>query len=257
MLRRTLFTIIAFFPLLLSAQKDSVNSAVYDWKDPVTPSGKAIKTTVLIEGQVYDMEWLQMSANSLAVSSSPVSMTVPGDEEHLYFIRQGSVNFTLQNTANEIGAGSIALLMPGEKYSLRNVGGEACEYYILKYRSKLPMDTDRGEKAGGSFVINWNDIPFKPHDKGGRRDFFERPTAMAKRLEMHVTTLNGGIKSHDPHTHRAEEIVLMVEGDTEMQIGQGFYKGKSGSVYYLGSNILHAIRNEGTSPCTYYAFQFE
>jgi (S)-ureidoglycine aminohydrolase len=80
---------------------------------------------------------------------------------------------------------------------------------------------------------------------------------MMKRLEIHVTTLNAGLKSHEPHTHRAEEIVLMIEGNTEMQIGESFCKGKEGSIFFLGSNISHAIRNEGTKPCTYFAIQFE
>jgi len=80
---------------------------------------------------------------------------------------------------------------------------------------------------------------------------------MQKYFEIHVTTLKEGLRSHDPHTHRAEEIVLMIEGDTEMQIGEKFYKGKTGDFFYLGSNVLHAIRNEGTKSCMYFAIQFE
>ncbi len=74
---------------------------------------------------------------------------------------------------------------------------------------------------------------------------------------MHVTTLKEGVRSHDPHTHRAEEIVLMIAGNTEMQIGEKFYKGTTGDFYYLGSNVLHAIKNVDTKPCMYFAFQFE
>ena len=74
---------------------------------------------------------------------------------------------------------------------------------------------------------------------------------------MHVSTLKLDKKSHDPHTHQAEELILVMDGNTEMQIGQKFYQGKEGSIYYMGSNILHAIRNVGAVPCTYFAFQFE
>ena len=74
---------------------------------------------------------------------------------------------------------------------------------------------------------------------------------------MHVTTLNAGLKSHDPHTHLAKEIIVMMQGNTEMQIGEKFFKGKEGSVYFMESNVLHGIRNEGTTPCTYFAIQFE
>jgi len=111
--------------------------------------------------------------------------------------------------------------------------------------------------AKASFVKDWNKIEFKPHDKGGIRHYFERPTAMCKRLEMHVTTLKEGIKSHEPHQHRAEEIVLIIDNKTEMQIADKFYKGGSGDMYYLGSNVSHAIRNDGKGTCMYFAFQFE
>ncbi len=119
------------------------------------------------------------------------------------------------------------------------------------------MDLARGQASGGSFVKDWNKIPFKPHDKGGIRNYFEKETAMSKRFEMHVTTLKEGIKSHEPHTHRAEEIVLVIENKTEMQMDDKFYKGGPGDIYYLGSNVSHAIRNDGKGTCTYFAFQFE
>jgi (S)-ureidoglycine aminohydrolase len=104
---------------------------------------------------------------------------------------------------------------------------------------------------------DWNKIEFKPHDKGGVRNYFETSTAMCKRLEMHVTTLNAGLKSHDPHTHVAEEIILMMDGKTEMQIDKNLYKGKEGSIFFVNSGELHGIKNEGITPCTYFAFQFE
>ena len=163
----------------------------------------------------------------------------------------------LKDTNYSIGAGSVALLMPGENFSLQNQNTQPCRYYIMKYRSKLPLDMERGKSSGGSLVKDWSRIEFKPHDKGGIRNFFERPTAMCKRLELYVSTLKQLLKSHDPHTHRAEEIVLVADNKTEMQIGDKFYKGNTGSIYYLGSNVLHAIQNDGAGTCTYFAFQFE
>jgi (S)-ureidoglycine aminohydrolase len=149
----------------------------------------------------------------------------------------------------------VAVLMPGQKYSLKITGKEDCSFFSMNYRSKKPMDIVRG---GKSFIKIWEQIPFKPNSIGsGRRDFFELPTAMQKRFEMHVTTLKEGIKSHEPHTHRAEEIVLIIEGETEMQLGNGIVKTVVGGFYYLGSNVSHAIKNIGKKPCMYFAFQFE
>ena len=108
-----------------------------------------------------------------------------------------------------------------------------------------------------SQIIDYVKIEFTPHDKGGIRRYFDRKSAMSERLEMHATTLNPGITSHEPHTHVPAEIVIMITGNTEMIIGDGLFKGEAGDIYFLGSNIPHGIRNIGDEQCMYLAFQFE
>ena len=115
----------------------------------------------------------------------------------------------------------------------------------------------RAAASGGSAVLDWKKVAFRSHDKGGRRNFFDRPTAMCARFEMHVTTLNVGLQSHDPHTHAPEEIILVTAGETKMQIADKFFPGTPGSIYYAGTKVPHAIENTGKAPCTYFAFQFE
>ena len=184
-------------------------------------------------------------------------MIVPATEEQLYIIKKGTLTVGINDSVYTLVRGSIVLLLPGQNFSIQNENAAPCDYYVMKYRSRNPMDLERGKTSGGSFIKDWNNIIFKPNDKGGTRNYFQRPTAMAKRLDMHVTTLKAGLKSHEPHTHRAAEMVVMIDGRTEMQIGQKFYKGNEGDVYYLASNVLHGIRNIGSEPCTYFAIQFE
>jgi (S)-ureidoglycine aminohydrolase len=212
-----------------------------------------ILSSVLFEGSAHDMKFLQMTANTLLPAKEKIKLQVPNNEEYLVLIKTGTLTINIKDSSWSIGSGSIALLMPDEKYSVQNMSPDSCDYYLMKYRSKTPVN----KTLGVSFVKDWNKIEFKPHDRGGIRHYFERPTAMCKRLEMHVTTLKEGIKSHEPHTHRAEEIVLIINNKTEMQIADKFYKGGAGDVYYLGSSVSHAIRNDGKGPCTYFAFQFE
>lgn len=245
------------FALLFSVDADPIKSGVYDWKQPAANIQREIRSSVLFEGTAHDMEWMQMNANELKQSNRKANVGLPGTEEHLYIVRKGTLTVTLKDSTYSLVPGSVLVLMPGEMVFIQNKLPEPCSYYVLKLRSKLPADRNRGEESGGSIVVDWTKVPFRSHGKGGVRNYFERPTAMGTRLEMHVTTLNAGLKSHDPHTHRAEELVIMIEGNTEMQIGEQFYKGKEGSVFFLGSNISHAIRNEGTTACTYFAFQFE
>jgi len=256
-MRLSIITILVFISVFSAAQTDSVLSGVYYWQQPVKKAKRNIKSAVLFEGKTHDMQWMKVSGNILATSKKENKIKVPQNEEQIIIVKKGVLDINLDKTNYHLVSGSVIVLLPGESASVVNLQADDCEYYHLQYKSKMPVNTERGKKAGGSFVKDFRQIEFKPHDKGGIRNYFERPTAMGKRLEMHVTTLNPGIKSHEPHTHRAEEIVLMIEGNTEMQIDKGFKQGSEGALYYLGSNVPHAIRNIGKEPCMYFAFQFE
>jgi len=254
-MKKTL-AILFLLPLYTLAQQDSVLSGVYSWNEPATSTKNKISSTVLLEGKAYDFKWIQLTANSLNPSPARIKQTVPKNQEQLIIIKTGTLQIGFGDSTFALNAGSVAVLMPGEKILLNST--QPCSFYIMKYQSIAPTDTERGKKNGGSFVKLWEAIPFKPNNNGGgRRDFFEQPTAMQKRFEMHVTTLKEGLRSHDPHTHRAEEIIIMIEGTTEMQIGEKFAKGKTGDFFYLGSNVLHGITNIGTKSCMYFAIQFE
>jgi len=229
---------------------------VYKWSEPNSLKKNKIASTVLLEGKVHDFEWIQLSSNTIASATKEIKQTVPSNEEHLIIIKTGTLNFQLGDSTFVLDPGSVAVLMPGEKFSM--AVNQPGSFYTMKYRSKAPIDLERFKNSGGSFVKLWDSIPFKPNSiGGGGRNYFNKPTAMQKRFEMHVTTLKEGVRSHDPHTHRAEEIVLIIKGNTEMQVREKFYKGTTGDFYYLGSNVLHAIKNVGTKPCMYFAFQFE
>lgn len=255
-MKKIINLVLIFLPALAFSQRDSVLSGVYKWKEPGTSKKNKVTSTVLLEGKVHDFEWMQVSANSLNPSPERIKQSVPKNQEQLIIIKKGVLQITVGDSTFALNAGSVAVLMPGEKIIINCT--QPCVFYVMKYRSKAPKDAERGKKYGGSFIKFWGGISYKPtNNGGGRKDYFERPTAMQKRFEMHVTALKEGVRSHDPHTHRAEEIVLMIDGDTEMQIGDKFYKGTTGDFFYLGSNVLHAIKNIGATDCIYFAIQFE
>jgi len=236
-----------------------IPSTKYSWKTPDEKAGKNIRMTELFEGSGHDMEYVQMMCVDLQSAKKKTNVKVPADEEHLLIIKSGKLTISFRDSTWALGPGSIALLMPNEKYSILQLGQNPCRYYRMAYRSRSPVDMERGLSSGGSFVRDWNQLPFIQHARGGTRRYFERATAMSKRFEMHVTTLKEGLKSHEPHTHRAEEIILMLEDEsqTEMLIGENFEHGEAGDIYYVGSNIRHGIKNTGSHPCSYFAFQFE
>ena len=175
----------------------------------------------------------------------------------MIIIKEGEVKVSLKQENKVLVPGSTVLVMANDEYKIENVDNAGTTYYVFLYKSKAPPDVERGIATGGSFITDWNDLEFHPHDKGGLWQYFSRPTSMTKRFDIHVTSLNAGIKSHEPHTHRAAEIVLIIKGNTEMYIDNRFYKGTSGDLYFLGSNVLHAIQNIGAEPSMYFAIQWE
>jgi (S)-ureidoglycine aminohydrolase len=193
----------------------------------------------------------------LEPGNAPHGSHVHADTEEIVFVKDGEIEVTLNNEKKIIGKGSVAVFMPGDEHGIENISKSQATYYIIKYKSKKAMDVERGKSAGGSIILDWKDIPFKTHNRGGVRKFFDRKSAMSERIEMHVTTLNPNIKSHEPHTHAPAEILIMMEGTTEEEIDGNTYQGEAGDIYFLGSSSSHAIKNTGTKPCMYLAFQWE
>jgi (S)-ureidoglycine aminohydrolase len=210
--------------------------------------------------QVVDGSGAVLSNLEIHVTTlNPGTGPQPGNkhaEEVMLIIKEGSLKVRIQDKNQILGPGSIAFAIPQDEIGVENMGTGKATYYVLKFK-KDSVDYQRAVTAGGSFMMNWNDIKFSPHDRGGVRQYFNRPTAMLRRFDIHVTTLNAGIKSHEPHTHKVEEIVLLIEGNAEMQIANSFKKAATGDLIYLESMVPHAIKNDDTKPIMYYAIQWE
>lgn len=241
--------IISFTAL---AQMQPVASDVFTWKNDNSATGNnSIQKMFSGSGAILSSH--QLIAHTLGENS--IYQILPSDAEHFFIIKEGAVSVKLNSSHAVLGKGSVICLMPGDSLSMQPSGGRVA-LYQMSYHSTASPDAQRGRNAGGSFLVDWNAIPFKPHDKGGVRQFFDRPTAMLHRFDIHVTTLNPHNKSHDPHTHKNEEIIVMLQGNAEMQIGTEHTKANGGDVVYLGSNVLHNLTNIGTVPCVYYAIQW-
>ena len=103
-----------------------------------------------------------------------------------------------------------------------------------------------------SGVYNWDQLTVQPTDVGQRRSLFDSPTATANNLEFHITTLNPGQQSHAPHRHGNEELVMLKEGTLEAILNGKTIPMPTGSVLFIAPNDLHAVRNVGTTPATYF-----
>jgi (S)-ureidoglycine aminohydrolase len=247
-----------FVSITTIGQADSVKTWVYSWKNLKPVKEETRERRQVFQGYTHSLQDLEIHVTTIEPGKSPHPPHVHADSEELIIVKNGKLTVTINGKTEELGPGSVAMAMPGDEHGFNNAGESAATYYVIKYKAKLPADAVRGKDAGGSFMIDYKNVAFTPHDKGGVRRFFERPTAMMKRYEMHVTTLNEGLKSHDPHTHVAEEIILMIQGDATMQIGRdNFLRFQTGDVVFLNSNIAHALKNTGRGACTYFAFQWQ
>ena len=154
-----------------------------------------------------------------------------------------------------MGPGSVAIALPGEALELSNAGPSDATYYLFTYRARTPVDMERGRNAGGSVLLDWNDVPKNPNATGFNRPSLDRPTAMFRRFEMHVSTVGAGLTNHAPHTHFAEEFLLLRQGNVSMFIDGRTFPAATGDVVFLASNVPHSLNNGKESTTEYFAFQ--
>ena len=234
-----------------------VESRVYNWDELKPVKDEFRIRRQIIDGATTTLVSFTVHASTLEPGLMPHAAHTHPEEEELIIIRDGSLQATIKGHSRVLGPGSIAFVIPGEEHGFENTGDKPATYYVLKFKTNTPMDMERAVKAGGSFAIDWNELSAKETEKGARRNIVDRPTAMFKRFEMHVTTLNQGLSSHAPHTHPAEEMIIIRHGETSMQIGDSHHAAHPAAVVFLSSKIPHALTNKGSGACEYYAFQWE
>jgi len=251
--RFTLYLILAIS--LLQAQQNSLQSKVYQWDINNNGNGAKVQKSILFAGEGGVLAKHAMIGISIPAGKKWEGK-VTANQEKFYIIKTGIADIELNDQKTQFNRGSVVCVLPGDKIQIKNNGNDLLQLYEMSYSAGEKINIERGVKAGGSFITLWDNIKFKPHERGGVRQFFDRPTAMLDRFDIHVTQLNVGFKSHEPHTHVNEEIILMLDGNGEMQIGTDHQKANPGDVVLLGSNILHNITNVGSIPCLYFAIQW-
>ncbi len=243
--------------------QNPIASDVYAWSNAPVKKIEAGSRRIIVKGIATDFASMEIAATTLDTGKSETEIAGTNFEE-MIVVKDGSLKITINGEAKTVGRGSVAVVMPGDPCSVTNAADSKVTFYTLRYQSKAPADSERGKKSGGSFVMDWNEVKFVPRDdgKGGTRNFFSRPTAMSKRLDLHASLLDPSQSSHAPHHHRAEEMVILLDAEAEMYLGPAETGGRtkkatSGDIIYLVSNEYHAISNIGTKPALYFALQIE
>ncbi len=234
-------------------------SLTWLWSDvvaPIVPGGllSFAENKTMASGETN--HFANMDLESMSIPPSKMIEVTSKEKEQMFIIKEGELTVWYGKKTKTLGPNSVFLLLPGDNGKIQ-AGSSKAVFYKVSYSSKKPQDSKRGKKAGGSFTIDFKDLEYKKHDRGGIRNYFRKSTTMCPYYEMHVTNLNPGIKSHDPHTHNASEFIIIIDGETEMEIGNSTYKAKPGDIYFAPANVPHAIRNYGTKQAMYFAYQWE
>ncbi|HEX6891469.1 MAG TPA: cupin domain-containing protein [Chryseolinea sp.] len=233
------------------AQTTTIASGIYPWKSSRGPHEPVLKGTTTF------LQPFEVSIETLKPGEKRTNDAAHSGMEELLIVKEGDLTATVGDMTKSIGGGSIVFVTPGQKYNCENKSNSPVVFYNLKYQAKGGADLARGKSSGDSFMVDWDELSFKKTDVGGRRDFFNKPTATCARFEMHVTTLNEGLPSHAPHEHAEEEIILLMKGNATMNVDGKDYPMAPGDFVFAASHDFHGIRNSGKGQCEYFAFQWK
>jgi len=98
-------------------------------------------------------------------------------------------------------------------------------------------------------------IPWEGTDEKKGRELFLGATHQGFTVEMHETILGPEVRTHAPHAHPQEEIIILMEGTLEADFNGRLEKVESGSAIWLASNQMHSVRNAGNTPCRYFVIE--
>lgn len=108
----------------------------------------------------------------------------------------------------------------------------------------------------GTTFVDWDAIPVRTNANGEQRPVFDNPTGTLDKFEMHATTLNPGKASHPPHNHAWEEILLIKDGEFNVNINGATHHAGPGYLVFFASHDTHNVVNVGDTPATYYVINF-
>ncbi|MRI00594.1 cupin domain-containing protein [Kriegella sp. EG-1] len=236
---------------------EPVKSGVYKWDDYPVKFGKLRESRSIMEGTSPHFEYLEMHATTKFPGAEPSTAHANAEYEECIIVKEGKMEVTIEGISTILEAGGVILLMPQQMHFLANVGDTNLTYTVMKYKSKKKMNIERGVVAGGSLTINKDSLTFKRSKRGGGIAYFDRPTAMCERFEMHITQLDEKGPSHKPHAHEETEIIMVLSGKTEMTIDGKEYKASAGDFYFMDSQLFHGVRNATDETCSYFAFKWK
>ena len=103
-----------------------------------------------------------------------------------------------------------------------------------------------------SRAFRFEDLPVVKTANGETRAVTRGVLPGGEAVEMHETTLLPGHMPHLPHQHKHSEFMLIREGQMEFENNGKPELVGPGGVMFAASNVLHGLKNVGTTTANYF-----
>lgn len=132
-------------------------------------------------------------------------------------------------------------------------------------RQLAPPPTSPPEAQPLTTVIQPIATPLAGDPRSGWRQhpFFAGLSGVHDALTCHASVLGPGRMPHPPHCHAEEEILIVLDGQAELLIGDSSDTGRAtpqragpGTLAYYPAYQHHTLRNVGSAPLTYLMFRW-